>query len=117
MGWIMKARGELLALNCQKKDQGKTDCTLCNMVTVEEVNNFVFICTILMEHRRNWSGSDSLTTEQFLYSIQVDSNYKVNKYCEHALIEDPSAYSNNIFFASYLFYFYNAVFLFTSICT
>ena len=47
------------------------------MNTVEDVYHFVAICPKLVDHRRNWLGSKSLTEEQFLRLMQGKSNSKL----------------------------------------
>ena len=82
MGWVLKERGELLALNCQKRDKVEGFCTLRNMNTVEDDFHFVAICPKLVEHGRKWLGSNSLMDEKFLHVMQGKNNSKLAKSCE-----------------------------------
>jgi hypothetical protein len=84
MGWAIKARGELLTLNCKKKDQEDRNCTLCNMQIPEDVFHFVAICPILAEHRRNWFGRNTLMPLEFINILQVEY-FKLAKFSSEAM--------------------------------
>ena len=77
-----ESKGRTVSVKLSKNGQRGEMCTLCNMHIVEDVYHFVAICPILVEHRRNWLGGNSLTEEQFLYLIQGTSNYILAKYCD-----------------------------------
>jgi hypothetical protein len=68
MGWVKKARGEVSALNCKKRDEEKRYYILCNLHSEEDVYHFVAICPILVEYRR--LGSSLLNPELFLSFMQ-----------------------------------------------
>ena len=67
---IIKARCNVLNLNCKAWEHENTECHMCNLNEEENIGHFIAICPILSELRRLYFGQSKLSEENFFFIFE-----------------------------------------------